>query len=41
VFLCSGPDTQENPRNYPVPGPQWLPQSAHTVQERLVNNDYW
>jgi len=41
VFLCSGPDTQENPMHYPVPGPQWLPQSAHTVQTRLANNDYW
>ncbi len=41
VFLCSGPDTQENPKHYPVPGPQWLPQSAHTVQTRLANNDYW
>ena len=39
--LCSGPDTQENPMHYPVPGPQWLPQSAETVQTRLFNNDYW
>jgi hypothetical protein len=39
--LCSGPDTQENPMHYPVPGPQWLPQSAETVQMRLAKNDYW
>ena len=41
MTLCSGPDTQENPMHYPVPGPQWLPQSAETVQIRLSNNDYW
>lgn len=39
--LCSGPDTASNPMHFPVPGPQWLPQSAETVQARLANNDYW
>jgi hypothetical protein len=39
--LCSGPDTGSNPMHFPVPGPQWLPQSAETVQARLANNDYW
>jgi hypothetical protein len=38
--LCSGSD--KNPYNLvaPIPGPQWLPQSAEAVQNRLVNNDY-
>jgi hypothetical protein len=38
--LCSG--TGENPCNIiaPIPGPQWLPQSAEAVQNRLKNNDY-
>jgi len=38
--LCSG--TEENPCNIiaPIPGPQWLPQSAEAVQNRLKNNDY-
>lgn len=38
--LCSG--TNENPCNIiaPIPGPQWMPQSAEAVQNRLVNNDY-
>ena len=38
--LCSG--TGENPCNLiaPIPGPQWLPQSAEAVQNRLKNNDY-
>ena len=37
--LCS--DTN-NPCNIiaPIPGPQWLPQSAKSVQDRLVNNNY-
>ena len=37
--LCSG---EGNPHNLvaPIPGPQWLPQSAAAVQERLKNNDY-
>lgn len=38
--LCSGTDS--NPCNIvaPIPGPNWLPQSAESVQNRLVNNDY-
>ena len=38
--LCSG--SNSNPYNLvsPIPGPQWLPQSAEAVQKRLVNNDY-
>jgi hypothetical protein len=38
--LCSG--SGSNPCNIvaPIPGPQWLPQSAESVQNRLVNNDY-
>ena len=38
--LCSG--SGENPCNLnaPIPGPQWLPQSAAYVQNRLKNNDY-
>lgn len=38
--LCSG--SGKNPYNLvaPIPGPQWLPQSAEAVQNRLVNNDY-
>lgn len=38
--LCSGSDS--NPCNIiaPIPGPQWIPQSAKAVQERLVKNDY-
>ena len=38
--LCSG--SGSNPCNIisPIPGPQWLPQSAQSVQNRLVNNDY-
>lgn len=39
--LCS----EKNPLNpdnlnAPIPGPQWLPQSAESVQKRLVNNNY-
>jgi hypothetical protein len=38
--LCSG--SNSNPCNIiaPIPGPQWIPQSAKSVQDRLVNNDY-
>lgn len=39
--LCSGsPDS--NPCNLvaPIPGPQWIPQSAENVQNRLKNNQY-
>jgi phosphate/sulfate permease len=38
--LCSG--SNQNPDNIisPIPGPQWLPQNAEYVQNRLVNNDY-
>ena len=38
--LCSG--TNSNPCNLiaPIPGPQWLPLSAESVQNRLKNNNY-
>ena len=38
--LCSGSD--QNPDNIvsPIPGPQWLPQNAEYVQNRLMNNNY-
>jgi hypothetical protein len=38
--LCSG--SNSNPCNIiaPVPGPQWLPSSAQTVQNNLKNNKY-
>lgn len=38
--LCSG--SGQNPYNLiaPIPGPQWLPESAATVQNRLKNNNY-
>lgn len=38
--LCSGENS--NPYNLisPIPGPQWLPQTAESVQNRLKNNDY-
>jgi hypothetical protein len=38
--LCSG--SGSNPSNIvaPIPGPQWMPQTAETVQKRLKNNDY-
>jgi len=37
--LCSG---EKNPCNLvaPIPGPQWQPQSAAAVQERLAKKDY-
>ena len=36
--LCSG--SNENPYDLdaPIPGPQWLPQSAESVQNRMMNN---
>lgn len=39
---CSICSDTENPCNLiaPIPGPQWLPQSAESVQNRLKNNDY-
>jgi hypothetical protein len=38
--LCSGQN--KNPCNIvaPIPGPQWMPESAEYVQNKLVNNDY-
>jgi hypothetical protein len=40
--LCSG--SGQNPYNLiapiPIPGPQWLPESAATVQNKLKNNIY-
>jgi hypothetical protein len=38
--LCSG--SGSNPSNIvaPVPGPQWMPQTAEYVQQRLKNNNY-
>jgi hypothetical protein len=38
--LCSG--SNSNPSNVvaPIPGPQWMPQTAEYVQQRLKNNDY-
>ena len=38
--LCSG--SNDNPCNIiaPIPGPQWLPSSAETVQNNLKNNIY-
>ena len=38
--LCSG--SGSNPGNIiaPVPGPQWLPQNAETVQRRLSTNNF-
>ncbi len=38
--LCSG--SGQNPDNIvaPIPGPQWMPQSAESVQNRLMNNMY-
>jgi len=40
--LCSGSGPNINPCNLinAIPGPQWLPQSAESVQNRLKNNDY-
>ena len=38
--ICSG--NNENPCNLqtPSPGPQWQPQSASTVQDRLNNGKF-
>ena len=38
--LCSG--SQENPCNVPtsIPGPQWMPQTAHSKQEELKQGIY-
>jgi len=38
--LCSG--MGENPNNLvaPIPGPQWLPQTAESVQNRMVKKHY-
>jgi phosphate/sulfate permease len=38
--LCSGSNSNPNNLVAPIPGPQWLPQTAETVQNRLKNNDY-
>jgi len=42
LSLCSGSGAETNPCNLvtAIPGPQWLPETAATVQNRLVNNDY-
>jgi hypothetical protein len=37
--ICSGSNNSCN-LIAPIPGPQWLPESAETVQNRLKNNDY-
>jgi len=39
-YLCSG--MGQNPNNLvtAIPGPQWLPQSAESVQTRMVNKHY-
>lgn len=37
--ICSGSSNSCNLIS-PIPGPQWLPESAETVQNRLKNNDY-
>ena len=38
--LCSGMDDKPKELVASVPGPQWLPQNAETVQKRLVTNNY-
>jgi phosphate/sulfate permease len=38
--LCSGSNSNPNNIIAPIPGPQWLPQTADTVQRRLNNNEY-
>ena len=42
ISLCSGSGPETNPYHLvtAIPGPQWLPQTAAAVQERLKNNDY-
>ena len=37
--ICSGTENKYN-LIAPIPGPQWLPQTAEAVQNRLKNNDY-
>lgn len=37
--ICSTKNT-EAPCIAPIPGPQWAPQSAESVQNRLVHNNY-
>ena len=38
--LCSGSNSNPCNINAPIPGPQWLPSSAQTVQNNLKNNKY-
>lgn len=38
--LCSGSNSNPAKLDAPIPGPQWLPQTAEAVQNRLKNNDY-
>ena len=38
--LCSGSNSNPYKLISPIPGPQWLPQTAESVQNRLKNNDY-
>ena len=38
--LCSGSNSNPCGLQTPSPGPQWQPQMANTVQERLNNNSY-
>lgn len=38
--LCSGADDKPEGLVASVPGPQWLPQNADTVQRRLKTNNY-
>ena len=37
--ICSGTENSCK-LNAPIPGPQWLPQNAEAVQNRLIHNDY-
>lgn len=38
--LCSGADDKPREMVAPIPGPQWLPENAETVQNRLKANNY-
>lgn len=38
--LCSGSSNNPSKLVAPIPGPQWLPQTAESVQNRLKNNQY-
>ena len=38
--LCSGADDKPRDMVAPIPGPQWLPQNAQTVQNRLKTNNF-